>query len=386
MKKHSLAALAALCAAATACADIIPDTPSSTPAEPVRTPVFEMNTEGSRFYRIPALAVAPDGSLVALADKRGDHLGDLPNSISVVARRSTDNGLTWGPMITIAAADPSRGITYGDPAVVVDPATGTIMALFTGDQGFWTSTPDNPAHFYYSLSKDNGLTWSEPQSFTRQVMRPDWHGQFIASGGAARLSDGRIMAVANVHRSQVPGRDTYEYAIWTDDLGRTWHVSDSTATPAGNGNESKIYEKADGSLIMSIRARGNRLYSRSTDGGVTWSAAEPNLMLPDPDCNGDILLYPDSIGGRRVTLHSLPGSPRIRENATIYASFDDGETWPVHRMLYNGLSAYTSMAVLPDGSIGVLVEEGKWDGNLPGEDGFNIAFYRFTPEWLLQGI
>lgn len=352
---------------------------------PSRTPVFEMNTDGSRFYRIPGLAVAADGSLIAVADKRGDRLGDLPNTISVVARRSTDNGLTWSDMVTIAQADKEKGLTYGDPAIVVDRATGTIMVLYTGDQGFWTSTPDRPARLYYSLSTDNGLTWTAPTEFTSQVAGPQWHGSFIASGRATQLDSGRIMAVANVHQSDVPGRDTYEYAIWTDDLGKTWSVSSNSATPDGNGNESKIYECADGSLTMSIRAHGNRLYSHSTDGGATWSEASPNLTLPDPDCNGDIIAYPEPVDGRRLTLHSLPGSSRVREHTTIYGSWDDGTTWPLHRLLYDGVAAYTSMAVLPDGSIGVLVEEGKWDSKLPGDDGFNIAFYRFPLNWLTEG-
>ncbi|MBQ3576092.1 MAG: exo-alpha-sialidase, partial [Coprobacter sp.] len=57
--------------------------------------VYEMNENGSKYYRIPALVKASDGSLVAIADKRGDALGDLPNVISIVAKRSTDNGKTW---------------------------------------------------------------------------------------------------------------------------------------------------------------------------------------------------------------------------------------------------------------------------------------------------
>jgi sialidase-1 len=40
---------------------------------------------------------------------------------------------------------------------------------------------------------------------------------------------------------------------------------------------------------------------------------------------------------------------------------------------------------LDDGTIGIIVEEGKWDGNLPGEDGFNLGFYRFSIDWLLEG-
>ena len=41
---------------------------------------------------------------------------------------------------------------------------------------------------------------------------------------------------------------------------------------------------------------------------------------------------------------------------------------------------------MPDGTIGALVEEGKWDSNLPGEDGFQLVFYRFTMDWLTSDV
>ena len=62
------------------------------PLAPERTSLFEMGEAGSKYYRIPALVKAQDGALVAIADKRGDALGDLPNIITIVSKRSTDNG------------------------------------------------------------------------------------------------------------------------------------------------------------------------------------------------------------------------------------------------------------------------------------------------------
>ncbi len=41
---------------------------------------------------------------------------------------------------------------------------------------------------------------------------------------------------------------------------------------------------------------------------------------------------------------------------------------------------------MSDGTIGALVEEGKWDNNLPGEDGFQLVFYRFTMDWLTSDV
>ena len=43
-------------------------------------------------------------------------------------------------------------------------------------------------------------------------------------------------------------------------------------------------------------------------------------------------------------------------------------------------SAYSSLCVLPDGRIGLYVEE-----EYPGESGYSTVFYNFSLEWLTQG-
>ena len=125
---------------------------SSGVSEPTKVLVYDMNEAGSKYYRIPALVTAADGSLVALADKRGNSLSDLPNIISVVAKRSTDGGRTWSDAVTIAQGDETSGKTYGDPAVVLDRNTGNLVAVFSGDTGFFVSTKTNRAGFYVSTS------------------------------------------------------------------------------------------------------------------------------------------------------------------------------------------------------------------------------------------
>lgn len=70
---------------------------------------------------------------------------------------------------------------------------------------------------------------------------------------------------------------------------------------------------------------------------------------------------------------------------SIYLSYDEGTTWPVKKRLIDGLSAYSSLTILPDGSIGCFVEEGKWDSNIAGEDGFRLYFMKFDLDWLTDG-
>ena len=44
---------------------------------------------------------------------------------------------------------------------------------------------------------------------------------------------------------------------------------------------------------------------------------------------------------------------------TVRASDDGGRTWPLSKVLYEGPSAYSSLAVLRDGSIACLHERGE---------------------------
>lgn len=53
--------------------------------------VYPKNS-GNNYYRIPTLVVATNGDLLAFADRRKGGVGDLPNQIEIVVKRSTDNG------------------------------------------------------------------------------------------------------------------------------------------------------------------------------------------------------------------------------------------------------------------------------------------------------
>ena len=98
-----------------------------------RSLVFCPGDYESRFYRIPAIVSIPDGTLVAVADKRIEHNGDLPAKIDIVCRRSTDGGLTWSPYVTVAAHDTVGGC--GDAALVFDRNTGDLITIFSHGNG-----------------------------------------------------------------------------------------------------------------------------------------------------------------------------------------------------------------------------------------------------------
>ena len=365
---------------------------TETPLAPERVSLFEMHEAGSKFYRIPSLVKASDGALVAIADKRGDALGDLPNIITIVSKRSTDGGKTWSDMSIVAKGDTVAKCGYGDAVVIADEKRGNLVAVFSGNNGLWHSNEESLIRTYTSISTDNGKTWGAVTDITDQVYGGVYgegtrYGLFTGSGSGVQLKHGqyagRIMLVVTARNDATWGGTMSNYAIYSDDGGITWHASKNPG--CSDGDEAKVVELSNGHVLMSIRnrAKGHRLFSISKDGGETWSEPKPNTTILDPACNGDIVSY--TYKGKNLLLHSLPASPTTRENVTVYVSEDNGETWTPKRCIYKGYSAYSSLQVLDDGTIGIIVEEGKWDSNLPGEDGFNLGFYRFNFAWLMEG-
>jgi sialidase-1 len=144
-------------------------------------------------------------------------------------------------------------------------------------------------------------------------------------------------------------------------------------------NECAVVELADGRLMLNMRSyRGKkrRGVATSDDGGQSWSEVTDDATLVEPVCQASLIRYtwPDG-DGKNLLLFSNPASESARVRLTVRASRDDGATWPVSRLLYEGSSAYSSMAVLGDGQIGVLYER---------DDYGRISLARFGLDWLTQ--
>lgn len=354
-------------------------------AAPESTVLFARGDAGSKFYRIPALVVAADGSLVAAADKRIENMGDLPNRIDIVVRRSEDGGRTWSDPVTVAAHDGDCG--FGDPALVVERKSGDLLCICASGVGLWASTPEHPADIDIFRSCDHGRNWSGPTRITTQLYGgacPDsvackWYGAFAASGAALQLRDGTLAFVIAARTGEA--RKLANYVCLSEDGGHTWRTLPAAADM--NGDEAKLAELADGSWLMSIRnpEGGRRKYAVSHDRGTTWSQPERWEDLCEPACNGDLIRYTLRSDGFRCDrlLHSIPYDEQSRRNVSLLMSYDEGRTWPVRKTIWDTEAGYSSLAVLPDGTIGMLTEVGGWD------NGFDIYFTRITPEWLTDG-
>ena len=360
--------------------------PQSKPAESqqdsirVRTVLYRPGDYDSRNYRIPAIITAKDGSLVVATDKRKYNDADLPEDIDIIINRSTDGGLTWSAPFTLMKGQ-GVGKGYGDCALVRTNDEGGLLAAFVGGCGFWQGRPENPLRAYVARSFDNGQTWTEPKDITDEIygakspneVSRTWWSAFFASGNGLLTSTGRIMFVLAVRDSEEWA--ACNYVVYSDDNGETWQISGRASQ---RGDEAKVVELTDGRILMSIRHEGERWYNLSDDGGVTWqpeTSVWPDLVATA--CNGDIIRYSsENVEGKNVLLHSLPCAEG-RKDVTVYVSYDEGQTWPVSKCIVPYASAYSSLCILPDHSIGLYVEES--DGDTLG---YSMVFYNFGLDWL----
>ena len=346
-----------------------------------RTLLWAPGEAGSKHYRIPGIVRLSDGTLVASIDRRKEKDGDLPADIDVEVKRSSDDGRTWSAPITVATGTKEHG--YGDAAMATDGKT--IYMVMVGGAGLWTypSITKEPTQMYFTKSSDGGKTWEPLTNITKQVyLGPYAWGGFFASGNGIVTSKGRIVFVAAQRTDQSWGGAMDNILVYSDDKGKSWQIS----SPARHdGDESKVVELSDGSLLVSSRNRASganaRTYILTRDGGKTWMPAGTWPELTGNACNGAFARYQPIGKGRgeqsKYLLHTLPASP-TRDHLRLFLSKDEGKTWPVSREICRGESVYSEVMVFPDGTIGIISEEND-------RPAFDIYFTRVSLDWLLSG-
>src|SRR5574341_946872 len=85
-------------------------------SEPAEVAVFTAGESGYHTFRIPAVILTPQGTLLAFAEGRKKGTSDS-GDIDLVLRRSTDGGKTWSAIEVVADDGPN---TIGNPCPVVD--------------------------------------------------------------------------------------------------------------------------------------------------------------------------------------------------------------------------------------------------------------------------
>jgi len=342
-------------------------------AEPTQTDVFLSGREGYHTFRIPALVVTTEGTILAICEGRktsGSDHGD----IDLVLKRSTDGGRTWGKLQVIHDEGGDAKVTIGNPCPVVDRSTGIVWLPFTR----------NNDRVFVTHSTDDGQTWAKPREITKDVKREHWTWYATGPGHGIQLASGRLLIPCDHRDPTLPEpRDrrstTRSHVIYSDDGGKTWKVGGILPRRT---NECEAVETVDGSLYLNTRnnfGRKRRAYARSRDGGQSWSEIAFDEALVTPTCQASVVRYTDARRhDRNRCLFSNPAAAS-RTRMTVRISTDECRTWSQGKVLHAGPAAYSDLAVAPDLAICCLYERGD---KHPYE---RITFAKFDLAWLTDG-
>ena len=364
---------------------------------------FATSEEYSKYYRIPAITRASDGTLVALSDARKNHIHDVSNNIDIVSRRSSDNGKTWSDYIVIFQGSEDGGAGckywngYGDGAVA-SFSNGTVIATAIHGFGLSGGTSDAASDVVWKVSRDNGKSWS-----SEFVMNKDLYDGYrgnISPGNICVGKEGHLKgkALVGLRTSTSPNNGysvsetknrvycmTYDpdKNAWTNvKVGESKYIRDNDASL----DETQFVQTGENEYLMSVRYYGTgsrkfyRLKFTSATTATVTSVSQSGMTLAG-GCNGDLINYTTANQGTYV-IHTIPkdwahDGDNARTSLTAYytkASASDRLDWTRSLDLFDpfdntsggekksGIGAldesaqYSSLSMQEDGTIAVLMD------------------------------
>lgn len=281
----------------------------------------------------------------------GLEAGDGWANLALVMRTSTDNGVTWSKPRLINPEHQRRNQVIDGASIAPD---GTLIQPC---DAVWSGNGGTAIH----ISRDGGRTWQDPGAVTPQ---PDYvdggQGGTIAGihAGVVALRDGRLLALGRGDgiRGQVgAGHDIADRMPMSlsDDMGTTWTYSASPFPPISGGQR-----------LVLMRLREGPLFFASFTGPVD---EDPGMAFRDPQ-------------GREFRGYGLFGA----------LSFDEGETWPVRRLLTPGIGDYSTEGHTRRFHADATHAEprGYLAATQPPDGTIHLIssglHYRFNPAWLLE--
>lgn len=385
-----------------------------------QTRVLTGNTGGFQNYRCPALIRTGAGTLLLSTDAR--NADSDWGWIELVVCRSTDSGRTWSepirvnqtpppprtpsnPLQRVQTTPPSHAkpsVTTFSNQTFIASASGAIHLLYFADY----------SRVMYRRSDDDGITWSESVEATAEAFAP-FHERYpwrvIAAGPGSGIElrhgphRGRLVVPVWMSRGGAEHggdhRPSVTATVYSDDHGSTWQPGQITAhegQPLLNPSENVLVELSDGRVMCNIRSESDthrRAVTISPDGVSQWTPPRFIDELFEPVCHAGLTNLPGVPRQPQTLVFSNPDTSHLdgpvnelgfyeRRNLTVYASPDDGATWPHRRPLVTrGVCGYSALVSAPDGTIWCAFEH--QDETAEGPPGYcNIHVARFDLDWV----
>ena len=404
-------------------------------------------------YRIPAIATAVNGDIFAIADNRpcGNDIGY--GEVDIKCRISKDNGATWGDEFFIAnglgelpwlseedknktgeelnaakATVNNMHIGFGDAAVVADSRSNKLLVMMVCGRtvchnGRWDASKigdttalavNRVARVYATYNETTKQwDWTHPEEVTDHIYslflnaenQPTVTSMFIGSG---KICQSRVVKKGEYYRiyCSMWTRDGGNRVIYSDDFGGTWNVLGTIADrPASGGDEPKVEELPDGTVVLSSRKYNGRYFNLFKFDDDTYTTGKWGSVASSNDVTNGLSFGGNSTNGEiykvkatrksdgkacDIMFQSIP-SGSGRDNVAVYykemeykadgtnkytpETFSQG--WTKGKHVSYKSSCYSTMIAQADGRIAFLFEEE------PG--GYCIVYIPYTIEDLTGG-
>lgn len=348
---------------------------------PCRKLLYAPGDYYSKYYRIPSIAKAADGSLIAISDARKYHIHDISNDIDILCRRSTDNGKSWSDPITIAQAqngsstNPDAANGYGDASLAALPNGDLICTMISG-ASLGASSSSSLTTNWYSISHDNGLTWSNLKQIDPNLYN-NYRG-CIAPGNMCVVKEGylkgKVLAAFRSYATNSGGAINKNTLLVYDPETDKWSniTVNGSLTFASGSDECHLVEITSDVFLASLRGgSSNRtfmLLGLNSATNATQKTMTNQGMSLSVACNGDIVSYVDK-NNDTYLLQTLPTQSlsSTRSNQTIFSvknlNSTSRITWTPSFVLSDPLNArdetaqYSSMTIQNDNTLGIIEEE-----------------------------
>ena len=202
--------------------------------------------------------------------------------LALLLRTSTNNGVTWTAPRSI-----SSGAAFQQRHQVI---AGTLITLDGNLVQACDATHGGEGPTAIHISRDDGRTWTDPGGDIRGI-----------HAGVTSLKGGRLLALG---RAQALG-DRMPMSI-SADSGKTWKYKASPFPPIGSGQRLVLKRLLEGPIMVISFTSNDRL---------------------NPEANG--MTFIDQ-NGNKLTGHGMYAA----------LSFDEGQTWPVRKLLTPGEGEY----------------------------------------------
>lgn len=359
---------------------------------------------GRAHFRIPSAITTKKGTVVLFCNNRLDTSADNAPEKDLVMCRKEVNG-EWGDVVTLVT---HVGFSCDIGSAVYDAETDKIMC-FVGksigtDEGRAAAERGEVIPGTYIIeSTDDGLTWNE-----RKVdVLPNKFGKV---GGTHGSSAGITLKHGpHAGRLLLPARYSYasgeaipclqeshhNCAIYSDDHGLTWQTGGEVQVGTGEGT---LAELDDGTIYYNSRAYffdGWRRIAYSHDSGESFEDFQNDPILTEAVFGVNASLLHVNEDGKTMLLFANPDAfepmenpddapwkymAKQRSNMTVRLSWDEGKTWPVSKVVFPGMAAYSSLTYCPDTKRFFLLYENGVEKHCYER----LTIAEFDLEWLLS--